>query len=54
MNLVSAGIIKFPKKENDVTQDSSAVPTKINFCGMAIAQKEKILIFVLAGMMIFG
>jgi hypothetical protein len=31
MNLISAGIIKFLKKENDITQDSSVVSTKINF-----------------------
>jgi hypothetical protein len=31
MNLILAGIIKFSKKENDITQDSSVVPTKINF-----------------------
>jgi hypothetical protein len=46
MHLISAGIINFPKKESEVTQDSSVVPTKINFCGTAIAQKGKICISV--------
>jgi hypothetical protein len=54
MHLIPAGIIKFPKKEIYITQDSRFVPTKIDFCGMAIAQKEMIYTPVLAGIMIFG
>jgi len=54
MHLILAEINKYPKKESDVTQNSSVVPTKINFCGTAIAKKGKICISVLAGMMIFG
>jgi hypothetical protein len=46
MHLISAGIIKFPKKESEITQDSSVVLTKINFCGMAITKKGKICISV--------
>jgi hypothetical protein len=38
MHLIPAGIIEFPKKEMYVTQDSRFVPTKIDFCGTAIAQ----------------
>jgi hypothetical protein len=41
-----------PKKESEVTQDSSVVPTKINFCGMAIAQKGRSAYPF--GMIIFG
>ena len=39
MHLILAEINKYPKKESDVTQNSSVVPTKINFCGTAIAKK---------------
>ena len=38
MHLIPAGIIQFPKKEIKVTQYSKFVPTKIDFCGTAIAQ----------------
>ena len=38
MHLIPAGIIKFPKMEIDVTQDSIFVPAKIDFCGTAIAK----------------
>ena len=44
MHLILAEINKYPKKESDVTQNSSVVPTKINFCGTAIAKKGKICI----------
>jgi hypothetical protein len=54
MRLILAEINKYPKKESDVTQNSSVVPTKINFCGTAIAKKGKIYISVLAEMMIFS
>jgi hypothetical protein len=46
MHLILAEINKFPKKESDVTQYSSVVPAKINFCGTAIAKKGKICISV--------
>ena len=39
MYLTLAGIIEFPKKEMYVTQNSKLVPTKIDFCGTAIAKK---------------
>jgi hypothetical protein len=48
MHLILAEINKYPKKESVVTQNSSVVPTKINFCGTAIAKKGKICIPVLA------
>jgi hypothetical protein len=52
MHLISAGIIKFPKKESEVTQDSSVVSTKISFCGMLSPKKERSAYPF--GMMIFG
>jgi hypothetical protein len=41
MNLISAEIIKFSKKKNDITQDSSVVPTKINFVKLLSLKKER-------------
>ena len=46
MHLILAEINKDPKKESGVTQNSSVVPTKIIFCGTAVAKKGKTCISV--------
>jgi hypothetical protein len=40
MNLISARIIKFSKKENDITQDSSIIFTKISFVECYLQKRE--------------
>ncbi|PKK69378.1 hypothetical protein RhiirC2_712714 [Rhizophagus irregularis] len=54
MHLIPAGIIEFPKMEIDITQDSIFVPTKIDFCGTAIAKYRNDRRIVLTGITIFG
>jgi hypothetical protein len=50
MHLILAGIIKFPKRKFMLHK----IPTKINFCEMAIIQKKINNTSILAEIMIFN